>query len=80
MSSFESAVILLPLALFAGGMQNLLAWPDYEQRLSQARQQISAASDDGVVLRARHIGCGLPDTTLIRLTPAQVRILVAPRR
>lgn len=71
-------MILLPLALFAGGMQNLLAWPNYEQRLNQARQQISSASDDGVVLRARHIGCDLPDTTLIRLTPSEIRILSAP--
>lgn len=69
MSSFDSAVMLLPPALSAGGTQYLLKWSDRERR-----QQNSATSDDGLALRASHIGCELPDTTLMRITPTQVRI------
>ena len=73
MSSFQSAVILVPLELFASGMQNLAA-----TLKTAVNQQISSATSDGVALKARQIGCELPDTTVIRLTPSQVRILDLP--
>jgi hypothetical protein len=84
-SSFQSAVSLLPLASLASGMQNFLEWSDYEQHLkdqdvaaamkTEVNQQISSTTSDGIPLKARQIGCELPDTTMIRLTPSQIRIL-----
>ena len=70
MSSFRSNIVLVPLAVFASGTQNIA-----RQLKTVAEKHVSAVAPHGVALEARRIGCDLPDATVIRLTPSQIRIL-----